>query len=75
VNKQRNLQGNEAKVHSGKMAGAGGPAHGSHQLSKKSGQPKMAAHGPQTGGNRGPATGKQQGKKKQGKPEQPHGHH
>ena len=70
-NKQRNLQGNQAKVHSGKKAGAGGPAHASHQMSKRSGQPKMAAHGPQKGGNRPKPSGQQQqGKKKSGKPEQ-----
>jgi len=79
ANKQRNLQGNQGKVHSGKMAGpGGGAAHGPHQMTQSSGQPKMAAHGPQMGGkhpqtggggNRPhPTGGQQQGKKKPDKP-------
>jgi hypothetical protein len=76
ANKQRNLQGNQAKAHSGKMAGpGGGAAHGPHQMTQRSGQPKMAAHGPQMGGkhpqmggNRPRPTGQQQGKKKPDKP-------
>jgi hypothetical protein len=82
ANKQRNLQANQGKVHSGKMAGSGGgAAHGPHQMTQRSGQPKMAAHGPQTGGkhpqtggNRPHPSGQQQGKKKPAEPEQ-HGHH
>jgi hypothetical protein len=79
VNKQRNLQGNQNKAHSGKMAGTGGgAAHGPHQMTQRSGQPRMAAHGPQMGGkhpqtggggNRPhPTGGQQQGKKKPGQP-------
>jgi hypothetical protein len=77
---QRNFQGNQEKIHSGKMTGSGGGAvHGPRSMTQRSGQPKMMAHGPQTGGkrpqvggNRGPATG-QQAKKKPSKPEQQHG--
>ena len=77
VNKQRNLQGNKGKAHTGKMAGpGGGAAHGPHQMTQRSGQPKMAAHGQQIGGkhpqmgggNRPAAKGQPQGKKKPGKP-------
>jgi hypothetical protein len=74
-----NLQGNQAKAHSGKTAGHGGPGHEPHQ---GSGHPQTVAHHPQaggkhpqTGGNHAKATGQQQEKKKKGKPEQPHGHH
>jgi hypothetical protein len=71
-----NVGGNQAKAHSGKMAGpGGGAAHGPHQMTQRSGQPKMAAHGPQMGGkhpqmggNRPRPTGQQQGKKKPDKP-------
>jgi hypothetical protein len=82
ANKQRNLQGNQNKAHSGKMAGpGGGAAHGPHQMTPRSGQPKMAAHGPQMGArnaqmggkrpqaggaNRPAPKGQPQGKKKPG---------
>jgi WXXGXW repeat (2 copies) len=76
--RQRNLQGNQNKAH-GKMAGpGGGAARGPHTMAQRSGQPKMAAHGPQMGGkhpqtggggNRPhPTGGQQQGKKKPGQP-------
>ena len=78
ANKQRNLQGNQGKAHSGKIAEpGGGAAHGPHQLTQSSGQPKTVAHGaqmggkhPQTGGNQPHPSGQPQGKKKPGKPEQ-----
>ena len=78
TNNQRNLQGNQAKMHSGKTGGTGGGAgHGPRQMTARSGQPKMATHGPQMGGkhpqmggggNRPKPSGgqQQQGKKKPG---------
>jgi hypothetical protein len=69
VNKQRNLQGNQAKMHAAKGAGAeGGTAHGPRAMNQMSRNPQMGA-----GGNRGPATGQQQPKKKSSKPEQQQG--
>ena len=71
----RNVGGNQGKAHSSKMAGAGGgAAHGPHAMTQRSGQPRMAAHGPQMGGkhpqpggNRPrPSGGQQQRKKKPG---------
>jgi hypothetical protein len=78
----RNVGGNQAKARSGKAAKHQGAGRGPHEMTQKSRQPKMAAHGPQmggkrpqAGGNRGPATGPQQkGKKKSGKPEKQQGH-
>jgi hypothetical protein len=71
---KRTAEGSKAKKHQG-------PASGHHEMTQKSRQPKMAAHGPQmggkhpqAGGNRGPATGQQKGKKKSGKPEKQQGH-
>jgi hypothetical protein len=79
---KRNLEGNQAKAHSGKTAGYGGPAHGPYPMTQKSRHPETVAYHPQTGGKHpqaggkgAKATGQQQGKKKKGKPEQPHGHH
>jgi WXXGXW repeat (2 copies) len=72
---KRTAEGSKAKKHQG-------PASGHHEMTQKSRQSQMAAHGqqmggkrPQKGGNPAPATGKQQGKKKSGKPEKQHGHH
>jgi hypothetical protein len=71
----RTAGGNQAKIHTGKGAGAGGAAHGPHQMTQRSGQPKTVAHGPQMGGkhpqtggggNRPAPKGQQQGKKKPG---------
>jgi hypothetical protein len=75
-NKQRNLQGNQAKARSGKMAGPGsGAAHGPRQMNQRSGQPKMGARSPQMGGKPPQMGGKrprpadeQQRKKKPNKP-------
>ena len=79
---QRNVAGNQAKMHTGKGAGAGGgAAHGPHAMNQMSRNPQMGARNAQMGGkhpqmggggNRGGhPTGQQQqqGKKKQGKPE------
>jgi hypothetical protein len=72
---QRTAGGNQAKMHTGKGAGAaGGAGHGPRQMTPRSGQPKMAAHGPQMGGrntqmgggNRPAPKGQPQGKKKPG---------
>jgi WXXGXW repeat (2 copies) len=69
----RNVGGNQAKAHSGKMAGpGGGAAHGPRQMTPRSGQPKTAAHDPQMGarnaqmggGNRPAPKGQQQQRKK-----------
>jgi hypothetical protein len=79
TNKQ-NLEGNQAKAHSNKMAEHGRAAHGPHAMNQQmSHHPQMAAHNPQMGGkhpqmgggNRPHPTGQQQqqGKKKPGKPE------
>jgi hypothetical protein len=81
-NNMRTATGNQAKMHTGKGAGAGGgAAHGPRTMNQKSGQPKMAAHGPQMGarnaqmggkrpqaggGNRPAPKGQPQGKKKPG---------
>jgi hypothetical protein len=77
---ERNVGGSEAKARSGKAAKHQGAGRAPHEMTQKSRQPKMAAHGPQmggkhpqAGGNRGPATGQQKGKKKSGKPEKQHG--
>ena len=72
-NKQ-NLEGTQAKAHSGKATGYAGPAHGQHAMNQQiSHNPQMGAqHHEQAGGggNRAHATGQQQqAKKKQGKPE------
>jgi hypothetical protein len=80
--RKRNVEGSKGKARSGKTAKHEGSARGPHEMTQKSRQPKMAAHGPQmggkhpqAGGNRGPATGPQQkGKKKSGKPEKQQGH-
>jgi hypothetical protein len=73
---KRNVGGNQATAHSGKMAGPeGGPAHEPHTMAQRSGHPQTVAHGPQPGGkhpqmggNRPQPTGQQQGKKKPSKP-------
>src|SRR5438128_1529533 len=79
---QRNVAGNQAKMHTGKGAGAGsGAARGPHAMNQMSRNPQMGARNAQMGGkhpqmggggNRGGhPTGQQQhqGKKKQDKPE------
>jgi hypothetical protein len=72
-----NAGGNQAKARSGKMGGpGGGAAHAPHQMTQRSGQPRMAPHGNQMGGKRPQMGGgnrphppeQQQGKKKGGKP-------
>src|SRR5262249_12810766 len=71
-----NMGGNQPKMHTGKMAGAGGPAHGPHGMNQMSRNPQMGARNAQMGGkhpqmggggNR-PPKGQQQGKKKPDKP-------
>ena len=74
-----NRANNQAKMHSGKTAGSGGPAHGQHAMNQQmqhhqqmaAHNPQMGGKHPQMGGNRPHPTGQQQqqGKKKQGKPE------
>jgi hypothetical protein len=75
----RTAGGNQAKMHTGKGAGAGGgAAHGPHAMNQMSRNPQMGARNaqmggkhPQTGGggNRPhPAGGQPQGKKKPDKP-------
>jgi hypothetical protein len=67
----RNVGGNQAKAHSGKMAGPGGGAtHVPRQMTQRSGQPKMGQPRPQAGGNRGRPAGQPQPKKKPAKPEE-----
>jgi hypothetical protein len=76
---QRNVAGNQAKMHTGKGAGAEGAAHGPHAMNQMSRNPQMGARNAQTGGkhpqmgaggNRPVPKGQQQqGKKK--KPGQP----
>jgi hypothetical protein len=71
---QRNVAGSQAKMHTGKMPGAGGPAGGPHAMNQKSRNPQMDARNAQMGGkhpqmggggNRPrPAGQQQQGKKK-----------
>ncbi len=76
----------QAKMHTGKMAGAGGTAHGQHamnrqvqhrqQMGGQHQQQKMKAQPHpkmQGGGNRPHPSGQQHGKKPQGKPEKQHG--
>src|SRR5947208_12024977 len=69
--------GNQAKMHTGKGAGAGGTAHGPHAINQMSRNPQMGARNaqmggkhPQMGGGNRPAPKgqQQQGKKKQGNP-------
>jgi hypothetical protein len=75
MNKQRNLQGNQAKMHTGKGAGAGGgAAHGPRTMNQMSRNPQMGARNAQMGGKHPPmagggnrphpAGGQPQGKKK-----------
>jgi hypothetical protein len=56
----RTAGGNQAKMHTGNGAGAGGgaAAHGTRQMTPRSGQPKMAAHGPQMGARNAQMGGK-----------------
>jgi hypothetical protein len=73
------MGGNQAKMHTGNMGGAGGPAGQSHMKNQMSRNPQMGARNAQMGGkhpqmggggNRPKQGGQQQqGKKKQGKPE------
>src|SRR5207244_11798087 len=77
---QRTAGGNQAKMHTGKGAGAGGAAHGPHQMNQMSRNPQMGARNAQMGGGKHPQMGgggnrprpaggqQQQGKKKPGKP-------
>jgi hypothetical protein len=68
--------GNQAKVHTGKTAGAGGATNGPHAMNKMSRNPQMGARNAQMGGkhpqmgggNRPAPKGQPQGKKKQGRP-------
>jgi hypothetical protein len=71
---KHNLQGTQAKGHSGKPPGYAASAHGQHGMMQgppHHPQNQMGVYHPQAGMNRGHATGQQQGKKKQGKPERP----
>jgi hypothetical protein len=72
----RTIGGNQAKMHTGKMAGPGGAANGPH-MNQMSRNPQMGARNaqmggkhPQMGGGGGnrPGGGKPQGKKKPGQP-------
>jgi hypothetical protein len=71
----RTTGGNQAKVHTGKGAGAGGTANGPHTTNKMSHNPQMGARNAQMGGkhppvagggNRPAPKGQPQGKKKPG---------
>jgi hypothetical protein len=75
----RTTGGNKAKMHTGKMAGPGGAAHGPNAMNQMSRNPQMGARNaqmggkhPQMGGGGGnrphPAKGQPQGKKKPDKP-------
>ena len=75
-NKQRNLQGNQAKARSGKPTGYEGPAQAPRAMTQKSRPPQMGARNPQMAGKHpqmGAKRGQQQPKKKQGKPEEQRG--
>jgi hypothetical protein len=74
-NNMRTTGGNQAKMHTGKGAGAGGnAANGPHTMNKMSHNPQMGSHNAQTGGkhppmgggNRPAPKGQPQGKKKPG---------
>ena len=52
-----NTGGNQAKMHSGKMAGSGGAANGSHTMNKMSHNPQMGARNTQMGGKHPQAGG------------------
>jgi hypothetical protein len=70
----RTAGGNQAKMHTGKGAGAGGAAHGPHAMNQMSRNPQMGARNAQMGGkhpqmgggNRPAPKGQPQGKKKPG---------
>jgi hypothetical protein len=73
----RTTGGNQAKMHTGKMAESGGAAHGPHAMNQMSRNPQMGARNaqmggkhPQMGGGNRPAPKgqQQQGKKKPGQP-------
>jgi hypothetical protein len=80
-NNMRTAGGNQAKLHTGKGAGAGGAANGPHTMNKMSHNPQMGTRNPQMGarsaqkggkrpptggGNRPAPKGQPQGKKKPG---------
>jgi hypothetical protein len=76
-NHMRTTGGNQAKMHTGKGAGAGGAAHGPHAMNQMSRNPQMGAHNAQMGGkhpqmagggNHPAPKGQPQGKKKPNKP-------
>ena len=75
-NNMRTTGGNQAKLHTGKGAGAGGAAQGPHAMNQMSRNPQMGARNAQMGGkhpqmgggNRPAPKGQPQGKKKPGKP-------
>ena len=50
TNNQRNLQGNQGKMHSGKMAGPGGHSGQPHTMNQMSRNPQMGARNAQMGG-------------------------
>jgi hypothetical protein len=50
TNNQRNLQGNQGKMHSGKMAGPGGHPGQPHTMNQMSRNPQMGARNAQMGG-------------------------
>jgi hypothetical protein len=76
TNNQRNFQGNQGKMHSGKTAGPGGHPRQPHTMNQMSRNPQMGARNAQVGGkhpqmagggNRPkPSGGQQQDKKKPG---------
>jgi hypothetical protein len=71
------IGGNQAKMHTGKMAGPGGAAHGPKAMNQMSRNPQMGMRNAQMGkhpqmggggGNRPAPKGQPQGKKKPGQP-------
>ena len=54
----RTTGGNQAKMHTGKGAGAGGAAHASHPTNQVSHQPKAVARNPQMGAHNAQMGGK-----------------
>src|SRR5947208_4927938 len=64
-----NMGGNQAKMHTGKMAGPGGHPGQPHAMNQMSRNPQMGGNRTQMGANRAKTAGPPQPKKKQGKPE------
>ncbi|PYL64884.1 MAG: hypothetical protein DMF20_09755 [Verrucomicrobia bacterium] len=58
TNNQRNLQGNQTKMHTGKRAGTAGAGHPPRAMNQMSHNPQMGARNAQTGGKHPPTGGK-----------------